>query len=125
MITPADIRARYPEFSNVTTFPDARIQVFIDDAELELAPDEWGNSYNRGMSALTAHFLSLATMSSKGGGVSGSLGPIAARSIGDVSVSFGGMGGGLTQMENYFLTTPYGQDYWRMVQLYGVGMLAV
>ena len=125
MIAPVDIRTRYPEFSDATAFPDARIQLFIDDAETELAPIEWGIHYDRGMSALTAHFLSIATMTANGGGTSGSLGPVASRSVGDVSLSFGGMGGGLTQMENYFLTTPYGQEYWRMVQLYGVGMLTV
>jgi hypothetical protein len=125
MITPQDIRDRYPEFASVTDYPDARIQTWITKGVGELDETAWGDQYDEGLLAFTAHYLSWSTSVTGNGGSGGSLGPVAAKSIGDVSVTFAGMGGEMTQQEAFFRSTPYGQEYWRMVLLYGVGMLAV
>jgi len=124
VITPDDIRARYPEFGDPPT--DATIQIYIDDAVSELSGAEWGDDYDGGLSALTAHFLSLHLMQQGGGGTSGPAKNVSARKVGDVSVNFdtaGGIAG--DGLYNYYSTTPYGQEYWRLVTLLGVGMLTV
>lgn len=125
MITPDDIRARYTEFASVTDYPDATIQTWIDKAVGELSETEWSDQYNEGLLAFTAHYLAWSTNTASQGGGIGSIGPVASRSIGDVSVAFAGFGGDMSQLEAFWLATPYGQEYWRMVQLYGVGMLAI
>lgn len=125
-ITPQDVRDRYPEFSSVTDYPDARIQTWITKGEGELSEAAWGDQYNEGLLAYTAHFLSWSAQTFSSGGAGGSIGPVASKSVGDVSVSFANVAGGnASALASFFLSTPYGQEYWRLVQLYGVGMLAV
>jgi len=125
-ITPAELRVRYPEFASATDYPDARIQTWIDKGVLELSETAWGDMYNEALYPFTAHYLAMSTYTAGAGGAVGSIGPIASRSIGDVSVSFATIGNGnMSQMGAFFMTTPYGQEYWRMVQLYGAGMLAI
>jgi hypothetical protein len=125
-ITPTDVRARYPEFESVTDYPTARIQTWIDKAEGELSESNWGDQYNEGLLAYTAHFLSWSTNTASSGGAVGSVGPLASKSIGDVSVSFAStVSAGASATEAFFNSTPYGQEYWRLVQMYGVGMVAI
>ena len=126
MITAQDVRNRYPEFSDATAYPDARIETWIAKAVGELDEAAWGDQYNEGLLAYTAHFLSWSTNTASSGGAVGSVLPVASKSIGDVSVTFASAGGGSAgSMEAFFMSTPYGQEYWRLVMLYGVGMLAV
>lgn len=120
-LTPADMKERFPEFASLT---DARVQLFIDDAELELAPAEWGDSYKKGWSYLSAHLLSCSISSATGGGIGGANGPVASRAVGDVSISFGS-NLSMDATAGAYNLTPYGQEYWRLVNLLGVGMLAV
>jgi len=121
-VTPTDIKIRYPEFTSVD---DTRIQFFLTDAELELDEGQWGDNYDRGLSALTAHFLALSLMTADGDGTEGNISQVASKSVGDVSVSFGGQGASTGSLQDYFMSTRYGQEYWRLVQLYGVGMVTV
>ena len=125
-ITVQDVRDRYPEFSDVTDYPDARIQTFITKGEGELSEGQWGDQYNEGLLAFTAHFLARSTSTARSGGSVGSIGPIASKSVGDVSVSFASVvGSNPSAQESFWNSTPYGQEYWRLITLFGVGMLAV
>lgn len=119
-MTPTEFKARFPEFDSVD---DSRIQVFIDDAELELDEGVWGTWYEKGLAYLTAHFLTIANQTAAG--ASGSTGgPVASRSVGDVSISFA-RGASTGATEDYFNSTSYGQEYFRMVNIVGVRALAV
>lgn len=121
-ITATEFKARYTEFS---TLEDARINVFIADAALELDAGRWGDLYDRGLAALAAHMLALNERAALGGVTGGAAeGPVTSRSIGDVSVSLGFVSAG-NQTEQYYLSTAYGQDYWRLVQIVGYGALVV
>lgn len=125
-ITPVDVRARYPEFSDVTAYPDARIQTWITKGEGELSEGQWGDQYDEGMLPYVAHFLAWTTMATNSGGAVGSMGPLASKSVGDVSISFGTVvSGSASATEGFWNSTPYGQEYWRLVQMYGVGMVAI
>jgi hypothetical protein len=124
-VTPATFKARYTEFS---TLSDARIQIFLDDAALEMDSGRWGDLYDRGQAALAAHLLALAERGAAGSttGISGQ-GPLTSRSVGDVSVGFGfgSSGGGNSSTEASYMSTVYGQDYWRLVQIVGFGAVVV
>ena len=124
MTTPADIRARFPEFTD-PPFTDARIQLFIDDAVSELSEGAWGDYYDRGLSYFTAHLLSWATMASQGEGTPGSINKVTSRKVGDVAINFGGQAAGSSSLEDYYNSTSYGQEYYRLIRLLGVSMVAV
>ena len=111
-ITPSDIRARFPEFAQTD---QARIQVFIDDAYIQM-----GNTLSEQCSKrslltayLTAHLLKRALQTASGGGTAP--GPLASRSVGDVSVSFG-LPETKNQTDAYYLSTSYGQEYLRLLK---------
>jgi len=118
-ITPAEFKTRFPEFDSLA---DARIQLFIDDAELELDEDRWGDLYDKGLSYLTAHLLYIGEQTSTGQGEGG--GPLSTKAVGDVSLSFGSY---LTTNKdaNSFNATSYGQEYYRLMMMVGMGAVAV
>jgi hypothetical protein len=118
-ITPAEFKLRFPEFDSVS---DARIQIFIDDAELELDEDRWGDLYDKGLSYLTAHLLYIGEQTSGGQGEGG--GPLSTKAVGDVSFSFGSY---LTtdNKATVFNSTSYGQEYYRLMIMVGMGAVAV
>jgi hypothetical protein len=117
--TPADFKTRFPEFDSVT---DARVQLFIDDAELEVDEDRWGDLYDKGVCYLTAHLLYIAEQSSAGQGEGG--GPLSTKTVGDVSLSFGSY---LTADSKaaVFNSTSYGQEYYRLMMMVGMGAVAI
>jgi hypothetical protein len=118
-ITPADFKVRFPEFISVA---DSRIQLFIVDAELELNVLKWCDRYDKGISYLTAHYLSIALKTATG--LTGSVNPVASRSVGDVSISFANKSSE-SQTEAYYNSTVYGQEYWNMLQFVGLGAAVV
>lgn len=121
-VTPTTFKARYTEFSSES---DARVQVYIDDAELELSEDVWGDFYDRGLSALTAHLLAIANRNAASSGTGVSLGgSLTGRSVGSVSVSFGASASSGSS-EDYYLSTAYGAEYWRLAKIVGMGIIAV
>ena len=105
-ITPADVKARFPEFVSVL---DARIQMFIDLAVRQLNQGRFGDDYDEAMLYFVAHMLTLA-MSSESGDNKGS-GMITSMSAGAVSASFSSL-----QTDDaakmFFHQTIYGQVYW-------------
>jgi len=102
--TPDNFRVRFPEFSDTGTYPDVRIELFIDDATT-LVNTKCPNS-DLMISYLTAHLLTIATQT-KAGDTSTVKG-VASESVGDVSVSYGTSSG---TPEDEFYKTLYGQRY--------------
>jgi hypothetical protein len=122
-LTPTIFKTRYPEFLAIA---DARVALFIADAELEIDFDRWGSWYERGIAALAAHFLAISKATAASGGSLGSLGPVSSRSIGDVSVSFGTASGTVSGLsDDYYKASPYGQEYLRLMSLVGIGAVVV
>lgn len=112
-ITVAEFRIRFPEFSNVTDYPDARIQLFIDDAStIYMGSDEtrWCNYYNIAQAYLAAHLLYTAEQASFGN-ASANVGPISSKSAGGVSVTKAVQVKLRSDGDEYFMTTQYGQRY--------------
>ena len=121
MITPADLKIRYPEFADID---DPRIQFFIDDAILELDVNRWGDYYDKGLAALTAHFLINALKTQTVLGAATIVGNVSSRSVGSVSTSFNApvADGSNTA---YYQTSKYGQEYLRLLNIIGSGMVAI
>jgi len=116
--------ARFPEFTAVA---EARIQLFLDEALLEIREGDWGDFYTKGLNLMTAHLLTLADMQAAStGGASGSLGPVASRSVGDVSVSFGvSATATATGSDAWLNASPYGQELARLIEVVGCDMVSV
>ena len=110
-----DFRIRFPEFSDDTEYPDARIQFFIDDSELYIGTDEgrWGNKYNTAHAYLSAHLLSVGTGSEAAGGSSGAkVGAVISKSAGGVSVTRESTNNKTRSDEDsFYMSTGYGQQF--------------
>lgn len=57
MSTVAEFRAHFPEFQNA---PETLIQAKLNEATLEVDPDQWGPKTDSGIRYLTAHKLALS-----------------------------------------------------------------
>lgn len=85
----AGFRARFPEFEDDIIYPDARVQVMLDDAVLlGLGDDEnhWQGKYDIAHAYLAAHYLVLA-IRTEAGDSSAVVGPVVSKTAGQVSVT--------------------------------------
>lgn len=112
--TPANFKARFPEFS---TIDDSRIQIFIDDSLLVLKEATWGTLYSLAVCYLTAHYLALSEASSNGD--SGSIAGIASQAVDGTSISFNAFSP-TSETKAYYNSTQYGQRFYTMIRSLGV-----
>lgn len=110
--TVADFRTRFPEFSDDTEYPDARIQLFLDDAAEDIGTDEdrWCGKYDRAQCYLGAHLLSKGT-ATEVGDTSATSGTITSKSAGGVSLSRSSVAKDLSIQDDFYSTTSYGQQF--------------
>jgi hypothetical protein len=97
MVTPSSFKIRFPEF---TTTSNDTIQMLIDEATLLIT--NFGTYQDIATNYLTAHLLTLNGKSSPSNS-------IASKTVGSVSISYGGSNGTLT--ESFYSSTSYGQMY--------------
>ena len=113
-LTPTAFRLRYPSFVEAS-YSNATVQLALEDIALEMNETQWGNLYERGAYALTAHLLTITATG---------VGPVAgvvSRSVGDVSVTFAA---GSSAMDDLG-STRYGGEYVRLRQLISGGPVVV
>lgn len=122
--TPADLVLRFPEFDPVD---DARIQLFLDDAILEVGESWLESDRARAQILLACHRLALAgeparTLAGSSGSASATLGDVQSISVGQVSVSYGSRsaaGAGSISASDpvlrEYLRTTYGVQYWEIL----------
>jgi len=114
MVATTDIfRSRFPEFSDDVEFPDIRIQLFLDDAvTLYIGSDEgrWCGRYDIAHAYLSAHLLTVGTNTEVGDSNSKS-GSISSKSAGGVSVSRAIPSKDRSDIDDFFITTAYGQQF--------------
>ena len=111
--TVAEFRSRFPEFSDISEYPDLRIQLFIDDAaNIHMGIDEnrWCGKYNYAQCYLAAHLL-LGGTSTEAGDNNTKSGPISNKSAGGVSVTRAVVVKDRSDTDNYYMSTPYGQQF--------------
>lgn len=117
-------RLRFPEFADDTEYPDARIQLFLDDAVCFLGADEnrWKGKYNLAQSYLAAHLLTVGTKSEVGD-TSANVGAVTSKSAGGVSVSKGYTPKNSSHSDDYLMSTVYGQQFINIRDMCFVGVL--
>lgn len=106
-MTIADFRTRFSEFSDVTTFPDATIQLNIDDATLEVG-SLFGTFEEVALAYLTAHLLVTSTDATSGD--IGSKGGVASEAVDGVSTSYNNATLD-SQSDQFYISTIYGQRF--------------
>lgn len=114
MIDPATFKIRFPEFDSVL---DARIQLFIDDAELILNEVYWGEKFDLGTSYYVAHELTRGTKTEAGSSLSSGL--VASKAVDGVSISYTNKTP-TADDEGYYASTSYGQKYLALRKNLGV-----
>lgn len=127
-ITASQFRADFPEFGNVTKYPDAKITLWASVAPYLLDPTRWGNLYELGQELFIAHNVALDGMSqqdaSRTGLVGFAKGPVTQEGGDKVSVSYAAAQAMLPNAGHWNMTT-YGQRYWMLLNMAGMGPVQV
>ena len=121
MATVADFRTRFPEFSDVTDYPDATIQLNIDDAVLEVSTN-FGTYQDVATLFLAAHFLAVSGDATSG--AYGSVGGIASDSVDGVSTSYS-TAAVKNQNDQFLSSTIYGQRFLAYRQKIAIGNVKI
>lgn len=119
MITPADIKIKFPEFASLS---DSLIQSYLDEAYLEVDEGRAGDYYDLLIYYLTAHYIALALQASSG--QNRGSGIVTSMSVGDTSIGFGGINSN-SNADFYYQQTSYGLRYLKYRTLTGGGGIIV
>jgi hypothetical protein len=109
-LTYAEFVARYPQYGD-PPLAQARVELLIADAELEVNACSWGTLQKRAVGLLAAHFCELAVRGD--GGSSGATGSIKSEKVGELAVSYNGVSGGGSDLTGYDATV-WGVEYIRL-----------
>jgi len=119
-------RTNFPEFSNTTTYPDAQLIFWSTWAESMLNQCKFGTMWANAVMLYTAHEITLAAQNVQAaavGGSPGQSGGIAnSKTVGGVSVGYDSQ----IQSEKdagWWNRTTYGQQLWRLIQMFGAGAI--
>ena len=120
----ATFRIRFPEFSDPVEYPDARIQLFLDDATCFIGTDEarWCGKYDLAHCYLAAHLLTKGT-ATEAGDTSSTSGPISSKSAGGVSVTRAVTSKDRSDSDEFYSSTAYGQQFLNIRNTCFVGVL--
>jgi len=122
--TPPIFRSHFPEFGDVTTYPDTQVQFNLDLSSACLPAERWGSMLQAGVELMTAHMLALSRYAVVGGGSGGAPGMakglMTSKGVSKVNV---GYDVNVTAVEgggpwNY---TIYGQRFYWMMRIVGIG----
>lgn len=111
--TVPEFRIRFVEFQDDMEFPDATIQMHLDDVVLlYMGTDEkrWNGKYDIAHCYHAAHVL-VGGMASEAGSTSPTSGPITNKSAGGVSVSRASTQVKRSTNEDWLMGTTYGQRF--------------
>ena len=112
-VTATTFRARFPEFSDDVVYPDARIEIFIEDTQLiYMGADEnrWLGKYDYAQAYLVAHLL-VSGEASEAGDSSVKVGPVSSKSAGGVSVTRAVATKDRSDGDDFYMGTVYGQRF--------------
>lgn len=104
MVTAATIKAHAPELAALT---DPFVGLYIELAKDNVGVSAWGDKYDRAVTMLTCHYLTM-----RGRAASGAAGPVTSKKVGDLQISYGAITGYLTDAS--LNSTEYGQIYLHM-----------
>ncbi len=117
-------RANYPEFADVTKYPESQVNFYLTLGGKLLRPIRWGSLLDTGIELFTAHNVALEAVAQRGasaGQVPGlSTGAVASKSIDKVSVSYDTNAGIVTNAGHWNLTI-YGTRFLQLMRMAGTG----
>ena len=126
--TIAQFRSDFPEFGNAATYPDARVQTYLNLAETRLDQTRWDALWTYGVELYTAHSLALAQMRAAtalaGAAPGQTTGITTSRSVGGVSKGVD-IGAVTVEGAGTYNLTSYGSEYWQLVLQIGIGGVQV
>lgn len=122
IVTPEDIRAAFPEFSDAEQFPDAMIQNNITQAGCYVSTVNYGDidfdCRALMIELVSCHLIALskamADAAAGSGTTGGVVGQISRATIGDVTVSVA-VPANKNELQYWMNQTPYGQRYLALV----------
>jgi len=117
-------RQDFPEFSNVTKYPDSAISFYLSQADSLLDQDRMGDQFIYLSELFTAHYTELrgkALASASAGAVnSGGSGIASSKSVDKVSVSYDNSAT-LNPDAGFWNKTGYGQEFFWWWEMSGAG----
>jgi hypothetical protein len=129
-----DFRVRFPEFASNS---DEQVDVALDDALPWNGYAAWGTSYVKGVTTLAAHFLALSNQRAAKANADGTTRPATGifsyptmRKAGAPTTQYGASGagsssGGSGKTPDYLALTSYGQEWYAMARIKGMGAVAL
>lgn len=119
--TPADFKARFPQFAAES---DDRIQMFMDEADPYFDVNRWAKFYVQGYLNCVAHKLVLANYQATQTNAAAMATDVSMKKVDAVAVQ---RDPGLLNLsaKDPFNRTIYGQEYLRLRRMIGAGALAI
>jgi hypothetical protein len=112
-ITVDRFRELVPKFSDPTKYPDEDIQTAIDLAVLNFNSCVWGDKLQAGQALWVAHWLMFYGTSTIPAMTRPSF--ATSKKVGDTAITYSDAVAG-EMLKNPYMWTPYGQQYWFMLQ---------
>ena len=114
MLTVADFRSAYPEFSDPDRYSDGQLGFWLTISQSLVESDRWLDLTDLAVGLATAHQVAIANQSSAGGGSPGAVsGPITSKSVDRVSVTMDTSG--------FWNMTTYGIRFLQLARMFGAG----
>lgn len=121
----AAFRVQFPQFADVTAFPDLVIQAQFDMATGFVQADTYGcvtvAVRTQMLYLMTAHLLVLGVIIANGGSYTGTPGIVLQSKVGDISVGLAQPPYGTSQWRYWLSLTPYGLQLLALLDVQSVG----
>jgi hypothetical protein len=126
----AQFRLDFPEFADMSCFPNSMIALWSGIGEQLVDQNKWGDLWLRGVQLFTAHNIVIANNNVKAADRgaqtgTGTAGVISSKSVGDVSISYDNSAStsSMNPEDGHWNTTMYGRQYVQLVRLIGMGCI--
>ncbi|NML34943.1 DUF4054 domain-containing protein [Paraburkholderia sp. G-4-1-8] len=127
-MTPSQLRSDFPEFADVTIYPDSLVNMWLTVANSLVNPIRWAELTDLGIELAACHHLAISAkdqLAASVGGVPGEVkGPTASKSVDKVSVSYDTSAVTLTDA-GFWNMTSYGTRFLGLARMFGAGGLQI
>ena len=122
--TVAKFRDDFPQFADPMQYPDTQIQFRLNLADQLMSECLYGDTFPYAVELFTAHYMYLWNQDQYailgGGPGRGTSGVTASKSVDKVSVSYDNSAT-LNPDAGFWNNSPYGQEFWWLIQMFGAG----
>lgn len=119
-------RASFPEFADVTVYPNTMITFWAVLAEKLVRSSVWGTCWTEGVSLYVAHQITVGAQNEKAaqfGGTPGVSGGIAnSKTVGSATVSYDSQAAS-EKDAGFWNLTNYGKQFIRLARIFGAGAI--